>query len=320
MICLHAQGIPRLINLLCDNALLRGYSLSQKRIDVDIIREVIKDMEGPFPQKTFLSPMVTAVKELRSFPPRLNFLLSKTSLIVLSLLCLGGFVFLIDRLFQPRPAKTWEIKSLKSPSVNTQPSLTPPSPPKTMEGISRNNIHSPSSKPEPVLPELPKPISPPTAPFPLLKEEDKLMEIVTVKKGQTIYSLTKKYYHRVNPTLMVFILDSNPDIKDVHLILVDQTIKIPKITEESLIVKTPEDTYKMNAGTFQTPNSAKFYSDEQALKGKKIEILPRKVSTQDMWYRVVIGNFDSQDDVVRMTSMLREKGLLPAFGGLPQME
>jgi LysM repeat protein len=189
-----------------------------------------------------------------------------------------------------------------------------------MEGISRNNIHSPSSKPEPVLPELPKPISPPTAPFPLLKEEDKLMEIVTVKKGQTIYSLTKKYYHRVNPTLMVFILDSNPDIKDVHLILVDQTIKIPKITEESLIVKTPEDTYKMNAGTFQTPNSAKFYSDEQALKGKKIEILPRKVSTQDMWYRVVIGNFDSQDDVVRMTSMLREKGLLPAFGGLPQME
>jgi len=115
-------------------------------------------------------------------------------------------------------------------------------------------------------------------------------------------------------------LESNPNIKDVHLILVDQKIKIPKITEESLIIKTPEDTYKMNAGTFQMPNPARFYSDERALKGKKIEILPRKVSTQDMWYRVVIGNFDSQDEVVRVTRLLREKGLLPAFEGLPKIK
>jgi phage tail protein X len=151
-------------------------------------------------------------------------------------------------------------------------------------------------------------------------EEDKFMEIVTIKKGQTIYSLTKKYYHRVNPTLMDFILDSNPEIKDVHLVLIDQKIKVPKITEESLIVKTPDNTYKMNVGTFQTPNPAKYYSEERALEGKEIEILPRKVSTQDMWYRVVIGNFGSQDEALRMTSMLREKGLLPAFGGLPYMK
>jgi LysM repeat protein len=153
-----------------------------------------------------------------------------------------------------------------------------------------------------------------------MKEEDKLMEIVTIKKGQTIYSLTKTYYHMVNHTLMDFILASNPDIKDVHLILVDQKIKIPKLTEESLIIKNPEDTYKMNAGTFQTPNPAKFYSDEQALKGKKIEVLSRKVSTQDIWYRVVIGNFDSHDEVVGMISILKEKGLLPAFGGLPKIK
>jgi general secretion pathway protein A len=315
MICSHAQGIPRLINLLCDNSLLRGYSLSQKRIDVDIIREVIKDMEGPFSQKTFLSPMITVVKELRSFHPRLNSFLSRTSLIVLSLLCLGGFVYLVDRLFQPGPAKTWDVKPLKS----IQPSLTPSSPQKLEEEISKSHTQHPMSNPEFVLSELPKPASQPPAPLTSL-EEDKFMEIVTIKKGQTIYSLTKKYYHRVNPTLMDFILDSNPEIKDVHLVLIDQKIKVPKITEESLIVKTPDNTYKMNVGTFQTPNPAKYYSEERALEGKEIEILPRKVSTQDMWYRVVIGNFDSQDEALRMTSMLREKGLLPAFGGLPYMK
>jgi type II secretory pathway predicted ATPase ExeA len=315
MICSHAQGVPRLINLLCDNALLRGYSLSQKRIDVDIIREVIKDMEGPFPQKTFLSPLITVVKELRSFHPRLNSFLSRASLIVLSLLCLGGIVYLVDRLFQPGPAKTWDIKPLKS----IQPSLTPSSPQKLEEEFSKSDTQHPMSHSELGLSELPKPVSQPPAPLTSL-EEDKFMEIVTIKKGQTIYSLTKKYYHRVNPTLMDFILDSNPDIKDVHLVLIDQKIKVPKITEESLIVKTPDNTYKMNVGTFQAPNPAKYYSDERGLEGKEIEILPRKVSTQDMWYRVVIGNFDSQDEALRMTSMLREKGLLPAFGGLPYMK
>jgi hypothetical protein len=119
---------------------------------------------------------------------------------------------------------------------------------------------------------------------------------------------------------MDFILDSNPEIKDVHLILVDQKIKIPKITEESLIIKTPENTYKINAGTFQTRHPAKIYNDEKTLKGKKIEILPRNVSTHETWYQVVIGKFDSEDEVLKMIGFLKGKGLLPAFGGLPKIK
>ena len=320
MICSHAQGIPRLINLLCDNALLRGYSLSQKKIDVDIIREVIKDMEGPFPQKPFLPPIITAVKEFRLFPPRLNFLQSKTFVVVLSFLCLGGFVLLIDRLFQPIPAKTWDMKSFKPPSVDIQPSLTPPSPPKMVEEISGGNTPHRPVELKPISPEFPKPVSPPTAPITLLSEEGPFKEIETVKRGQTIYSLTQKYYHIVNRTLMDLILDSNPEIKNVHLILVDQKIKIPKITEESLIIKTPENTYKINAGTFQTPHPAKIYNDERTLKGKKIEILPRNVSTHETWYQVVIGKFDSEDEVLKMIGFLKGEGLLPAFGGLPKIK
>lgn len=46
LICLHCKGIPRLINVICDNALLIGYSLSRKKIDAEIIEEVIRDMDG----------------------------------------------------------------------------------------------------------------------------------------------------------------------------------------------------------------------------------------------------------------------------------
>ena len=43
----HSKGIPRTINTICDNAFLIGYGLSSKRIDGEIIREVLKDMGEP---------------------------------------------------------------------------------------------------------------------------------------------------------------------------------------------------------------------------------------------------------------------------------
>jgi len=320
LICSHAQGIPRIINILCDNALLTGYSLSQKKIDVDIIREVIKDMERPFLQKSFLSPIITAVKEFRLFPPRVNFLRSKTAWVVLSILCLGGFVLLIDRLFQPRPARTWDIKSLKPPSVDTQPSLTPPSLPKMMEEISKSNTPQRPVERKPISPELPKPVSLPTAPITLLSGEDKIMEIVTVKRGYTISYLTEKYYGMANHTLMDLILDSNPEIKDVHLILVDQKIKIPKITNELLTRQSTDHAYQIQVGTFQSSDLVRFYNNEPVLKGKVIEIFPRKVSPQETWYRVVVGKFDSEDEVLKIIDFLKGNGLLPAFGGLPKIK
>jgi LysM repeat protein len=186
--------------------------------------------------------------------------------------------------------------------------------------ISGNNTPQRSVELKPISPGFPEPVSPPTVPLTLQSEEEPFMEIETIRRGQTIYSLTKKYYSAANRTLMDLILDSNPEIKDVHLIRVDQRIKIPKITDESLIVKTPENTYKINAGTFQTPHPAKIYSDEQTLKGKKIEILPRNVSPHETWYQVVIGKFDSEDEVLEMIDFLKGKELLPAFGGLPNIK
>jgi general secretion pathway protein A len=46
LISRYSKGIPRIINILCDNAFLIGYALSQKKIDAGTIREVIKDLDG----------------------------------------------------------------------------------------------------------------------------------------------------------------------------------------------------------------------------------------------------------------------------------
>jgi general secretion pathway protein A len=42
----YSKGIPRLINIVCDNALLTGFSLEKNRIGKNIIREIVTDLEG----------------------------------------------------------------------------------------------------------------------------------------------------------------------------------------------------------------------------------------------------------------------------------
>ena len=40
----YTKGIPRKINILCDNALLIGYAVEKKVIDESIVREAIRDL------------------------------------------------------------------------------------------------------------------------------------------------------------------------------------------------------------------------------------------------------------------------------------
>jgi type II secretory pathway predicted ATPase ExeA len=40
----YARGIPRLINTICDNAMLEGYLMKREMIDVDIVEQVARDL------------------------------------------------------------------------------------------------------------------------------------------------------------------------------------------------------------------------------------------------------------------------------------
>ena len=46
-ICDYSNGIPRLINIVCDNAMLTGYATNRKVIGAEIIDDVIGNLEGP---------------------------------------------------------------------------------------------------------------------------------------------------------------------------------------------------------------------------------------------------------------------------------
>ncbi len=57
----HSGGIPRLINIICDNALLTAYSYERKMVGKAIIKEVVKDLEGGSKRKSRRSLIIFVV-------------------------------------------------------------------------------------------------------------------------------------------------------------------------------------------------------------------------------------------------------------------
>lgn len=265
-ILIHAKGIPRVINLLCGRAFQVGYESSRRRIDAEIVGEVINEMQNPAPQKSISVNIVPSLGKSSLRLLRMNLSPRRISFAIVSFLCVGSLFLLIHGSLQTKPTKTGKIESLKK------------------------------------------------------SRKEAMMEVVTVEEGESISSLCQKYYHTMNPTLLDLILEFNPEITDAAFIQVKQKIKIPKITKDWLISQSLDRAYKIHVGTFWTSDFVKSYAREPALKGKKIEAVPRKVSPQATWYRVIVGNFDNKDEALRTIDLLKEKKLLPLFGDNPKKE
>jgi general secretion pathway protein A len=285
LICRYAQGIPRTINILCDNALLIGYSLFKKKIDASIIKEVLKDM-GILTDEEPARPRSQNGEKSRVLPLRTIFY-SAFAMLCLVLVIFLGWEYMKITSEKPLP------KASISQLMVAQSVVTPTPPPP------ENKLASEASLSQP-------------------KTESKPKKIIAVKEGANLFSLCRKYYNQANTTLVDHILGFNPGITNPHLIRVDQEIEIPEITEASLIIESSDGTCKVYLGTFLRPDSVRQYKDEPALEGREIEVIPWKVSPWETWLRVMVGKFDTREEGLKTIQILREKGLLPSFGGYPK--
>ena len=306
LIVKHARGIPRVINILCDNAFLEGYALSRKRIDVDIVRGVIKDREGFVTHRVIPLHAPAILKEWRRLTLGLTAFNMRVCVVILPLLFVAGFLFYGPASLRPKSADTVAVGPIEIVRADASPSasfLPASSGTRDREASSgRASLLTPRSA-----------AALPSGPPRNVTPADRIDEPVAVKHGQTISSIAEQYYGMTNKTLCELILQSNPGITNIHFITVDQIIHMPKISEERLVLPSPDRTFRLFAGTFWTPTLASVYQYQPVLKGKNVEIIPRNVSPEETWYRVEIGPFESKQAVLEAISQLKAKGLLPLF-------
>jgi hypothetical protein len=140
-------------------------------------------------------------------------------------------------------------------------------------------------------------------------------KIVTVKAGDSLYTMAERTYRVSNTSVVDRIMEVNPKMANPDLLPANQKIRLPEITEESLIIPGPEASVMIRLGTFMKPEYVNFLKGHPALQGKEIEIVPRKTPSGRIFYRATAGKFKSREEGLQVIRDLKEKGLSPYFEG-----
>jgi len=208
----EAKGIPRNLNIFCDNALITGFGYKIKPVNTKIVKEVIADFKGKgkTPLWKWLIPpaaLLLFIVGLFLIYPHKGLILSRVENFILPNKTLS-----IPRVENPAPSQTQELNPIQEemkPLID-KPEISQPE--QSFQG--KGEIDPLGQK---SIPETSK-ISSPT--------------IMTIKKGDTFSELIEKVYGRIDDKLVAMVKQNNPWIKDINKIPIGIEIIFQNLKEE----------------------------------------------------------------------------------------
>lgn len=244
----QARGIPRLINILADNALINGFGYRKRPVTTGIVREVIRDTAAPATQATAPAARARAVAAA-----------------VLALALAAGAVFILEgRLprpptlaatLPPAPAAAPATPAPAVPPMSAVPAPAPamppppdPAPAPQLASLEPVAIGPPPSAEEP-------PAAPSAATSPVGAEEtalvttgDRLTGLFealsreppparsaafpverTVRPGDTLFGLMMQVYGVVDRRHVEWMQANNGDLENVNRLYVGQVLVFPRV-------------------------------------------------------------------------------------------
>lgn len=297
-----AEGIPRVINIICDNALFSGSKDSVRKIEVNLIESVLGNLEGPDYQPT----------KKRKPPSQVTpFRLSYRLIIRDGLIVVFG-VTLVVGLFLLQPELTWQLKSFKwfgEPesllNQKEKASIKDPSPRGGQANVAEMNPRS-DECPKPGQEKSPQGQPQSSISSPLL------VRSIQVKEGDYLSKLIAGYYGKLNESLIDLVLNYNPSIKNIDLVLVNQLIRLPELKEETLIFPVSgKGPFSIHLGTFPGSNEAHRFRNQLLLNRQNLTVKSIKVSPRQTWFRVEAASYGSKNEALEVIKKLRERKLLP---------
>ncbi len=317
LICRHSRGIPRLINIFCDNALLTAYGREQTRVDADIMQEIINDYEQskirPAGEKA--PPRSESGERKRSVAKAMLI----TFLILLNLLLAfllglnfkntpGSFSLLVNSMIaqvrslapeKPAPVEVAPPADVQQPAQQPSPVKEDTSLP-AADSIPRDNepqvAAAPPDQPEPAEPPLPAPPVEPAAPPQAVPEQPH--KAVAAKPGDIISSLATKEYGTLSDTIFDLIKRANPSIKDLNLIYIGEKVNFPPLDIQSLIIQEVDGTVSIHLATFSSGADGRKLKDVFPNNTYKVSLRPVIILGNQTWQRVTLGNFPDRASAI----------------------
>ena len=394
-IAIYSKGTPRLINVICDNALLVAYSLNQKTVQVEVIEEVARDLQlkqdirpsrlGKLPGEDGVggqfhneeedfggsessvaktaSRVVATSTEIN--PPKRAFSQEGTQPsrrfsrvltgAVLALALLGGagaaiFPELTSRGFSdvfmrigewlgkthdPTLGSEEEREGIKpfSPALPADDSQTRIR--RDEEGVKKNTpLLQPENKaesqvennaeskektkfssqeeqnPEPHVDSVQEPPSSSWKDHPL-----------RIEAKMTVFDLVLKNYRGYNILAVDLIHEHNPHLKNLEKIVVGEKIWLPPLTQETLVRKQPDGSYRLILASFRSTREAERFAQGVRSQGYVVTVTPRKVTENIVVQRVEIQELKNVDEVKQAWGLVNIDNVfagksLPASNGI----
>jgi general secretion pathway protein A len=340
-------GIPRLINIMCGNALIVGYGENTPDVGAGIMKGVIRDLgvrQSSGVRKGFR-------RFARSAAAAVAVLAAGAA--AYGAYRVGGFELLAEAAGSAMRGAATVAESVASmvtvergvpaaastgatsPSVATlgteAPSVAPtaPAPPPERAPARATAPVAAVESPTPAMAAAPPPmpvLSPASAPVAAAAPPTARAEamprtlamaspasasggrVAVVKTGQALSAIVTAAYGEVNPTILDLVRGANPQIRDINLIRATEAIVLPDVDVGARIHRADDGRYVVHVATVTDEFAAKTLDRRLSRTGRKVYTIPVNVSDDLVWYRVVVGDFATEDEA-RATGRASEKQL-----------
>jgi len=294
-----SQGIPRVINHICDNSLLIGFAVQTRSIGKKIVREVIEDMERR-PKRSKLGTILTPMKwigagaliliSITYITTHFNLIdpllgekqikkqtsISKTK----SSLEQKNIAHLMSKLKNSSDINEKKIKNLDENNVTDNVAVRPG---RSVEEINSEKENSSQSR--------------------MIKLENTISSdrsnpndiLQNVRPKDYLLKLAKQEYGIANDTTIDFIQMANPSVKNVNKIYPGQKIRLPDIERRQLIVTDDRGKYYIHYASFYTYKQANDTTQRLFGNQKSAFLIPCSQG-DNVVFRVYLGMFDREED------------------------
>ena len=294
LIAFYSNGIPRLVNIICDNALLCAYARSQKTVSADMIKEVARDLrlgsEAQVTQTEAAAPVQVSEAQPESetvdVPPQHKVRRRTVRFGVETCLTLLAF-FVLASVIDPKNFLTVAGRSFEVAKHNLNQWVL--------------LITHQEAVPQKANPEV---------------KSERKEQRVTIPHGSSIYQIAADTYGANTALGMDLIKEFNPEIKNLNRISGGKNLLLPSLSPETLLRKRPDGSYRLIVGSFRSQTDANEYAGRLNNKGYQVTITPRRVSDDLLFHRVEIDGLKTLEEA-NQTWLTGLKNEWLAFAGNP---
>ena len=297
-IAFYSKGIPRLINVICDNALVIAFAGSEKYVSPEVIGEVVRDLRiAPdnqliHDQTNQLTPNQSArARDVAEPAEGAEILSSETTVPIskrkpigafaaaaaasLAIVILLGFASLTD----PGKFFTGASESLNGYQKNlaewallvTGQNANPPK---------RMNVKIADTRQQ-------------TAEITAKSNDHRL----TIQNGSTVFQIATDAYGSRSAILGIdLIKEFNPEIANLNWINAGQDLLLPALNEETLLRQQQDGSFRLIVASFLSRREAEDFAGRIVRDGFPVVVTVRPVSNNLVLHRLEINGLRNRED------------------------